>query len=167
MDLGLLIVRLVFGGLLVAHGAQKLFGWFGGSGLHGTASFFESLGFHPGVVFVVATALAECGGGTLFVLGLGQPAAVVPVIAVMVVAIATVHWSHGLLGPAGVEVPLLYAAAAMCLAFTGPGALSLDARFGLIAWWTAPVAMAAIAIGMAAGLASLGLRRRAARFAHA
>ena len=63
MDAGLLIARLVFGALMAAHGAQKLFGWFGGHGLAGTAPFFESLGFRPGRAFALAAALSEAGGG--------------------------------------------------------------------------------------------------------
>ena len=86
MDVGLLIARSVFGLLLAAHGCQKLFGWFGGPGLRRTATFFETLGFHPGRLFVVAAALGECGGGILLALGLFQPASAAAVISVMTVA---------------------------------------------------------------------------------
>ena len=59
MDLGLLVARLVLGPLMAAHGAQKLFGWFGGHGLSGTGGFFESLGFRPGRLFALAAGLGE------------------------------------------------------------------------------------------------------------
>jgi putative oxidoreductase len=75
MDTGLLIARLVFGLLMAVHGSQKLFGWFGGPGMSGTASFLEGLGFRPGRLFAVANALAECGGGVLLALGLFEPIA--------------------------------------------------------------------------------------------
>ena len=99
--------------------------------LSGTATFFESLGFYPGRRFVVVAVLGECGGGLLFALGLFQPAAAASIIAVMIVAIATVHWGNGLLAPNGIELPLLYLTAALSLGLTGPGAHSVDALLGL------------------------------------
>ena len=167
MDVGLLIVRLVFGLLLAAHGLQKLFGWFGGSGIGGTATFFEGLGFHPARLFVVVTVLAECGGGILLALGLLQPVATSSIISVMIVAIATVHWGHGLLAPNGIELPLLYLTATLALALTGPGAHSLDGLLGLTPWWTAQITAIALATGIAAGLVSLGLRRTGPVVVHA
>jgi putative oxidoreductase len=167
MDVGLLIARLVCGLLLAAHGCQKLFGWFGGPGLSGTATFFESLGFHPGRRFVVVAALGECGGGLLFALGLFQPAAAASIIAVMIVAIATVHWGNGLLAPNGIELPLLYLTAALSLALTGPGAHSVDALLGLTSWWTPPVTAIVLATGVVGGLVTLGLRRLGPAVAHA
>jgi putative oxidoreductase len=167
MDVGLLIVRTVFGLLLAAHGLQKLFGWFGGAGVGGTATFFESLRFHPGRLFVVAAALGECGGGLLLALGLVQPFAAVPIISVMIVAIATVHWGQGLLAPDGIEHPLLYLTAAFSLALTGPGAYSLDAVLGLTHWWTPQLIAIALGAGVLGGLVSLGLRRAGTEVAHA
>ena len=167
MDLGLLIARLVFGLLLAVHGCQKLFGWLGGPGLRGTATFFESLGFYPGRRFVVVAVLGECGGGLLFPLGLFQPAAAASIIAVMIVAIATVHWGNGLLAPNGIELPLLYLTAALSLALTGPGAHSVDALLGLTSWWTPPVTAIVLATGVVGGLVNLGLRRLGPAVAHA
>jgi putative oxidoreductase len=70
LNLGLLLIRVIFGLVMVAHGAQKLFGWFGGYGLAGTGGFFESLGFRPGRMFAAGAALSEFTGGWLFTLGL-------------------------------------------------------------------------------------------------
>lgn len=167
MDLGVLIARLVFGLLLVAHGSQKLLGWFGGAGMSGTAAFFESLGFQPGRPFVIATALAECGGGLLLALGLLQPVAAAPIISVMVVAIATVHWGHGLLGPSGIEPPLVYLAIAISLALIGSGAYSLDSLLGLQPWWSPQITALFLATGVAGGVISLGIRRLGTSVAHA
>src|SRR5919202_1418937 len=96
MELGLLVLRLVVGALFVGHGAQKLFGSFGGHGLDGTGGFFESLGLRPGRHMAAAAGLNELVGGTLIVLGLLAPLGALLIVATMVVAIATVHAAKGL-----------------------------------------------------------------------
>src|SRR3954470_20699944 len=132
MSGGLLIARLVLGTMMVAHGSQKLFGWFGGYGLGGTGGFFEQLGFRPGRVFAAAAALSEITGGILLVLGFLGPIGPALIISVMIVAAVSVHWSHGLFATTnGIEVPLLYATGALTLALTGSGPYSLDAALGL------------------------------------
>jgi putative oxidoreductase len=157
---GLLVVRLVLGLLLAAHGSQKLFGWFGGHGLAGTGGYFDSLGFRPGRTFALASGLAEVGGGLLVALGLLGPVGPALVVSVMLVAALTVHRAGGLFAMTnGVELPLLYAAVAIALALTGPGAYSLDALFGLQSLWTPAVAWAAIAAGVVGGAANLLVRR--------
>jgi putative oxidoreductase len=167
MDFGLLIARLVFGLLLAAHGSQKLFGWFGGPGMSGTAAFLQQLGFPPGRLFAIAVACAEFGGGVLLAIGVFEPIAGAAIVAGMIVAIATVHWRNGLLASTnGVELPLLYLAAASSLALTGSGTYSLSALFGLTAWWTPQLTAIILAAGVIGGFVSLGFRRHPA-VAHA
>ena len=157
---GLLVARLVLGLLLVGHGAQKLFGWFGGYGLAGTGGFFESLGFRPGRAFAAAASLAELAGGLLVALGLLGPVGPAVIISVMVVAAISVHWGHGIFATTnGIEVPLLYATGALALALTGYGAYSLDARLGLQSLWTPAVAWVAVGLGVVGGIVNLLARR--------
>src|SRR6185436_13665258 len=155
MDTGLLIVRLVFGLVMAAHGAQKLFGWFGGWGIAGTGGFFESLGFRPGRLFAAAAGAGEFGGGLLLALGLLGPLGPALVIGVMTVAALSVHWQHGLFATSnGIELPLLYAGAAAALALTGPGGFSVDALMGLTFIRTPEIGWIAIAAGLAGGFAN-------------
>jgi putative oxidoreductase len=160
MSAGLLIGRLVFGALFAAHGAQKLFGWFGGYGLSRTGPFFEGLGFRPGRLFAAVNGVAEFGGGLLLALGLLEPLACAVIISVMIVAIVTVHWPHGLMALTnGVELPVLYAAAALSLALTGPGDYSLDATFGLRSSWPTQLTAIALVASIIVAFAALAMRR--------
>src|SRR3989442_10285571 len=95
MSIGILILRLVVGLTLAAHGAQKLFGWFGGYGLTGTGGFLEQLGFVPGRRHALFAGLAETGAGLLLALGLATPAAAAVALSVMVVAGVSAHASKG------------------------------------------------------------------------
>ncbi|RMI35209.1 DoxX family protein [Nocardia stercoris] len=146
LDLGLLILRVGFGGLLVVHGTQKLFGWFGGSGLDAAARGFTSMGYHPGKVFATIAGLCEAGGGALLVLGLLTPLAAAIAIGTMINA-ANAGWHHGF--TKGIELPLLFGLAAATLAFTGPGRLAADhgrpwQREGLL-WGCAALVLAVVA----------------------
>ena len=124
-DIGLLLLRVVFGALLAAAGLQKLFGWFGGQGLTETGAVFEQIGYSPGVFFAAVAGLLETVGGLLLLLGLFTPLACAIVIGVMLNAI-TATWSGGLFGPAGYQPALLYATVGAVVACTGAGALALD-----------------------------------------
>src|SRR3990172_2270929 len=135
MDSALLILRLV-GGLLVAgHGAQKLFGWFGGHGIKGTAGWLASLGFRPAPVLgggagVGAAGLVEFGGGLLLALGLFNPLGTIAIAASMTMAIAKAHWPKIWVSEGGMELPVVYLSVVLAVAITGPGAFSLDQALG-------------------------------------
>jgi putative oxidoreductase len=157
MDIALLLVRLIGLGL-AAHGAQKLFGWFGGYGIAGTGGFMESLGFRPGRLFAAAAGVSEFAGGLLLVLGLGGPVGPMLIVATMIVAIFSVHLQHGFFAQnGGYELPLTNIALVVLLAFTGYGTISLDAAFGLV--WSASVTWALLGLGLVGGFANLALRR--------
>jgi putative oxidoreductase len=162
MSLGLLIARLVVGVLMAAHGSQKLFGWFGGYGLAGTGGFFESLGFRPGRLFAALASAGELFGGLLVASGFLGPVGPALMLSVMIVAGMSAHWKHGLFAASnGIEMPLLYAAVAAALTFTGPGQYSIDALLGLSRVWTPTLNAAALAAAVVGGAANLALRRPA------
>ncbi|WP_406236726.1 DoxX family protein [Nocardia sp. NBC_01009] len=124
-DIGLLLLRVVFGGLLAAHGTQKLFGWFSGYGWSKNAAAFDSMGYNPGKLFGTLAGLSELTGGLLLLLGLLTPLAAAIVLGTMINAINTT-WSGGLMTGKGYETALLFAVVGATIAFTGPGKFSLD-----------------------------------------
>ena len=152
MELGLFVLRVVVGLLFVGHGAQKLFGLFGGHGLAGTAGFFEQgLGLHPGKVHATGAGAAEFLGGLLLVLGFLTPFGSLMLIATMTVAIITVHWAKGVwLTEGGYEYNLVLMAVAFAVAGAGPGNWSLDHGLGLDLSGTG-WALIALAVGVAGG----------------
>ncbi|MFB5677366.1 DoxX family protein [Paenibacillus terreus] len=128
MALGLLVIRVVVGLLFVGHGAQKLFGWFGGHGPKGTGGWLESIGVKPGVTMAVIAGLLEFLGGLLFALGLLTPIGALFIIIAMIGAIKTAHAKNGLwVTNNGYEYNLVLIAAAAGIALTGAGTYSLDA----------------------------------------
>ncbi|MFF4499493.1 DoxX family protein [Streptomyces sp. NPDC001401] len=163
-DLGLLLLRLGTGGVLVAHGAQKLFGWFGGHGIEGTGQFMESVGYAPGKASATAAGLAETGGGTLMALGLATPAAGAAAAGAMAGA-AAVHAPNGFFAQeGGYEYAATLALAATGLAVAGPGRLSLDHALGHVfdRGWMVPTALGvtAAATALVVGARNKRLRDR-------
>ena len=126
------LVRIATGLILLPHGAQKLFGWFGGGGLAGTAQFFEqNLGLYPGLLFAGLAGATEFVGGLLLALGLLTRLSAAAVVAVMAYAAFVVHWGNGFFWTAGgYEFPLLWGLVALALVIRGGGPLSLDRILG-------------------------------------
>jgi putative oxidoreductase len=155
-DVGLLALRLGVGGALAAHGAQKLFGWFGGYGPEGTGQWMDSMGFAGGGKRnAILAGLGEFGGGTALALGLGTGPAAAAVTGTMTVAGST-HVPNGFFNAAGgYELPATFGLVATTLALTGPGKFSLDHVLGhqLNRRWMAVVGFAAT-VGSAAYLVS-------------
>lgn len=120
-------VRVAAGVIFAAHGAQKLFGWFGGYGLEGTAGWMASIGLEPGVLMAALAGGAEFFGGLALILGLlVRPAAVVLALT-MVVAVVTVHLANGLfMANNGYEFGLALLAVSVSLAIRGAGSVSAD-----------------------------------------
>jgi len=163
MDIAFLIIRVLVGLGLAAHGAQKLFGWFGGYGIAGTGGFFESLGFRPGRLFAAAAGFGEFAGGLLTFLGLGGPLGPAIMIVVMVTAILAVHLGKGFFSDkGGPELPLLYTAGALAVAFAGSGAYSLDRLFGIAFLTGSAQVWATIGVAVVIGIANSLMRRPAA-----
>lgn len=152
MDLALLVLRLVVGLFFVGHGAQKLFGAFGGHGIEGTAGFFESIGIRPGRRNALAAGWSELLGGALLAAGLLSPLAAVLLISVMTTAVITVHGKNG---PWVTEQGYEYNAVLVAVAFliaAVPGDWSLDAAFGLGGDHGIGFALGALAVGVAGGI---------------
>ncbi|MFB7805038.1 DoxX family protein [Streptomyces virginiae] len=124
-DTGLLLLRLVLGLTMAGHGAQKLFGWFGGGGISGTGQFFTASGYPAGDAMAVLAGLTETLGGLGLAAGLLTPLAGAAVVGTMVNAIA-VHGTGAFFAPAGIEYELLLTAGAAALTLTGPGRYAID-----------------------------------------
>jgi putative oxidoreductase len=145
MGIARLLLRLTIGGLFVGHGAQKLFGWFGGQGLAATAESFEKLGLRPGRRHALAAGSAELGAGALLASGYATPLAAATLTATMATAIDRVHWAKGpWVTNGGYEYNLVLIAAVLGLAETGPGAFALGRGRAGSGW-----ALAALAAGLA------------------
>ena len=134
MALSVLVLRLTLGLLLAGHGAQKLFGWFGGRGVRGTADWLATMGFRPAVGWAALAGLLEFAGGLLFAFGLFAPLGALMIAASMLTAMAKVHWPKLWAATGGLELPLVKLAVVAAVALAGPaaGALSLDRVFGTV-----------------------------------
>src|SRR5438876_1478931 len=127
MDLALLLLRIVVGLLVAGHGAQKLFGWFGGHGLAGFAGSLESMRCRPARLWAWLAGITEFGGGVLFAMGWLSPLGSIGMASSMLTAIARVHWPKVWATERGFELPLTYLVVALAVGISGPGAYSLDA----------------------------------------
>ena len=160
MSYGILFLRVVLGLIMAAHGAQKLFGWFGGGGLRGTADGFAQLRFQAPLLMALAAGLAEFGGGLLIAAGLLTPFAALAIAVVMLNAIGTVHWPNGFWNTrGGYEFNLLIVAAAAAIAAIGPARFSFDNLTGWAdnisgLWWG--VGVMAISLLVSAVTLTLG-----------
>jgi putative oxidoreductase len=152
MAYGILLIRLVLGLSLAAHGTQKLFGWFGGGAPRGTAASFGQLRFRMPLLMALAAGSAEAVGGILFAAGLATPLAALAIAVVMLNAIASIHWRNGFWNTnGGLEYNLSILAVAVGVAATGPDRFSLDRLAGWDGrlsglWWGVGVAAAAVAV---------------------
>jgi putative oxidoreductase len=159
MELGLLLLRLLIGLTMAAHGSQKLFGAFNGGGLAGTGAFLEMLGFRPGRRHALLAGGTEVASGLALALGLLTPLAAAAMVGTMVVAAIAAHGGKGFfITKGGWEYCLLLGGAAACLAFTGPGAWSIDRAVGFagggVLW-----GLFAVVAGLAGAAAQLATRR--------
>lgn len=157
-DLGLMALRSAVGGVLIAHGTQKLFGWFGGGGLEGTTQAMDHMGFHPARESAIAAGVGEAGGGALLVAGLATPAAGAVVAGTMAGAVA-VHAPAGFFAMSGgYEYPAFLGATGLAIGLAGPGRYSLDHLTGHVfdRSWVGLLAF----VGSAAGAYGVVARRR-------
>ncbi len=162
VDLGLLVVRVMIGALMFAHGSQKLFGWFNGYGVTGTGGYFDSIGYRAGATMSIIAGAAEAGGGLLLALGLLTPLAVATLAGMMVNVAVAGHgkngfWNHN--QPPGWEFPMVLGVIAATVALAGPGTYSMDRYLGLTTGfeWAG---VAALGAGAGAGVLFLAIFRR-------
>lgn len=155
-DLGLLALRLTAGGLLMGHGAQKLWGMFGGYGLEGTAGWLESLGLKPGRTWALMAGGSELGSGALMALGLLGPIGGISAFGPMVMAWNKAHAGKPIwVTSGGAELPLTNMAVGTTLALTGPGRYSLDELFGIkVPQSLVLLTVVGVAAGVTAGILS-------------
>ncbi len=160
LDHALALIRIVVGLLFMGHGAQKLFGWFGGHGVSGTAGWFRSLGLPAATGLTLFVGLCEFLGGLGLALGLLTPFAALAITAVMLGAIATVHWPQGLwVTNNGFEYPLVLLAIAVAVGLAGPGLYALDPYLGL-QWPHQPIYLVGLLLEVIGLAGLLALRER-------
>lgn len=152
MKLGLTVFRAVIGATMFAHGAQKLFGWFGGHGLDATGQAFDTMGMKPGKRNALVAGSSEAGGGLLLATGFLTPVGSAAIVGVMSQAIRAVHKEKGFfVTEGGYEYNLALVASALVLADVGPGPVSLDRALGTEKRGPL-VALAALGAGLAGPL---------------
>ncbi len=156
--LGLLVLRLVIGLTVAGHGLQKLFGWWGGPGMTTWTAAMTRQRLRPPIAWAWISMAAEVAGGIGFAVGLLTPLPGLAIAASMLVAIALVHWPKGFwTSKGGYEFNLSILAAVYAIAFTGPGAYSLDAALRIHLPEPVTVIVGTIVVLIGVGLA-LGTR---------
>jgi putative oxidoreductase len=161
-DLGLLLIRLALGLTFAVHGAQKVFGWWGGPGPQGWHGAMERMGFAPAPVFAWTSMLIELVGGLFVAIGFLTPIAAAALVAQSIVIVARAHWSKGFFNTqGGYEFPLALGLIALALVFLAAGRASLDAALGLA--WSTEVRVILAVVGIAGGLLALAVPRLAAQ----
>ena len=147
-NLALLILRVIMGSLMLGHGAQKLFGWWGGYGLDGTSGWLESMGLRPGRPWAILAGGSEFGGGVLSLLGLLNPLGPLGVIGAMATAARKAHWGKPIwVTEGGPELPVTNISIATALMLAGPGRYSLDRALGIrLPRWIALFGLVVISI---------------------
>lgn len=158
IDFSLLIVQVGIGLTFAAHGAQKVFGWWGGPGLPGWEGAMAHMGFRPARLFAVTSAFTELGGGLLLAVGLLTPLAAAALVAQAIVIVGHVHWQNGFFNSrSGFEFPLLLGLGAAAVGVAGGSAVGLDSVVGFT---LAPsIGVAFVAAGVVAGLGALAVPR--------
>jgi putative oxidoreductase len=152
INLAMLILRLTTGTLIAGHGAQKLFGWFGGGGPAETEKMMEKMELRPAKVWAITAGAAEFGGGVLTALGLLNPMGPLGIISAMSVASLTAHWGKPIWGQkGGAELPVTNIAVALAIGLGGPGRYSLDRALGVR---LGRVIVGLAAVGAGAGVAA-------------
>jgi putative oxidoreductase len=153
-DLAKAVLRGAIGAILVGHGTQKLFGWFGGGGIAGTGAGMHRMGFRPGPVHAAAAGAVEAGGGAALLLGLATPAAGGAAAVAMGVAAGAQAANGFFASKNGLEYPAVLGVAAVVLAIAGPGRLSVDALTGhvLDRPWMRAVGVAVVPVAIAVQL---------------
>jgi len=158
IDFSLLILQLGIGLTFAAHGAQKVFGWWGGPGLAGWEGAMAHMGFRPARFFAVTSALTELAGGLLLAVGLLTPLAAAALVAQAVVIVGHVHWSNGFFNArSGIEFPLLLGLGAAAVGLAGGSAIGVDSFVGFAVEPSVRVVVAVA--GVVAGLVAMMVPR--------
>jgi putative oxidoreductase len=160
MNVGRLIARVTVGALFAGHGTQKLFGWFGGSGLEGTSQMMHKLELRPGRRNALAAGTAETAAGVMLALGALTPVAGSLITSMMVTAIRKVHGANGpWIQQKGYEYNVALIAMVAALVDSGPGSPSVDHALGIEARGNA-WAFASLALGAAGSALAIEAGRR-------
>lgn len=152
-DIAMLVLRVGIGTIFVAHGLQKLFGWWGGPGWEGFKGFIAYLGLKPPLFWASISLVAELGGGLALIAGLLVPLAAAGLVAQTIVLFVKVHWPNGFWSPnGGIEFPLAFLVGAFAVQVLGPGDWSLDSLLPVDTLYEPSVRWAILAIAVAGAL---------------